>query len=311
MVNIYKTEEGKLRKLKEIEEDTWIDLVSPTIEEIEEVVKKTKVDADFLKRLLDSEEIPHIEMGKKSTLIVVHYPYLVDSAYKNKYYIHPLGIIIGSNHFITISLKPITLLDEFKENKVKDLFTEKKTRFTFQILYRIASLYQKHLKAIDEDINNREKHLRKSTKNKELLDLLNIEKTLVYFTTSLKANDIVLDKLSKGTILQLFEEDNEILEDAIIENKQSIEMANVYREILSSMTDTYATIISNNLNVVMKFLAGITIVVSVPTMIASFLGMNVNLGFVGSTPYAFLMIVLISVVFSLIIAHILKDKDML
>lgn len=311
MINIYKTIEEKTKKLSEIEEDVWIDLVEPNIDEIKQVAKEAKIDESFLKRLLDAEEMPHIEVGKKSTLIVVDFPYLINSAYKNKYHIHPLGIIIGKNAIVTIALKPINLLNEFKENKVKDFYTDRKVRFALQILHKIALLYQMNLKAIDEDINNREKKLHKSTKNKELLELLTIEKTLVYFINTLKANGIVLEKLSKGNVIEFLEEDNDILDDAMIENNQSISMASIYREILTSMTDTYATVISNNLNGVMKFLAGITIVFSVPTMIASFLGMNVNLGFMEEFDYAFFVIIIIALLFSLILARILKKKDML
>lgn len=311
MINIYKTIDEKTKKLNEIEDNVWIDLVEPNVDEIKQVAKEAKIDESFLKRLLDAEEMPHIEVGKKSTLIVVDFPYLINSAYKNKYHIHPLGIIIGKNSIVTIALKPINLLNEFKENKVKDFYTDRKVRFALQILHKIALLYQMNLKAIDEDIDSREKKLRKSTKNRELLELLNIEKTLVYFINTLKANGIVLEKLSKGNIIEFLEEDNDILEDAMIENNQSVEMASIYREILTSMTDTYATVVSNNLNGVMKFLAGITIVFSVPTMIASFLGMNVNLGFMEDFDYAFFVIIIIALLLSLILARILKKKDML
>lgn len=311
MLNIYKTDDQKIEKVNKIGPNVWVELINPDTEEIKQVVNEAEVDEDLLTKLLDDDELPRIEAGKISTLIVVDTPYLVDTAYKNKYYTYPLGIIIARDTFITISLKELNIFDDFKNGKIKNFHTSKKTRFTLQILLKIASVYQRALKIIDDDINNKEKYLRKSTKNKELLDLLNIEKTLVYFITSLKANDIVLDKLSKGNVVDLYEADQDILDDAIIENKQSIEMANIYRDILTSMTDTYATIISNNLNVVMKFLAGITIVFSIPTMIASFLGMNVPLGFMGTYKYSFPLIVLMAFIISLIIAYILKKKDML
>ena len=121
----------------------------------------------------------------------------------------------------------------------------------------------------------------------------------------------MLEKLSRGNVITLYDDDSGLMEDAIIENKQAIEMANIYREILTSMTDTYATIISNNLNDVMKFLAGITIVFSIPTMVASFIGMNVPLGNVGASSYSFVIIIAFSLVLSLIIAYILKKKNML
>jgi len=310
MLNIYKTNE-KLVKLEQLENNSWIELISPTIEEVKEVIEKTDIDEDLIQKVLDEEELARVEVGKKSTLIVVDTPFLLDNKLKNKYDTYPLGIIIGKNHFITVSLKELEVFEDFKQNRVKNFFTEKKTRFTIQILLKIASLYQKDLKIIHEDIHKKERVLYQSTQNKELVELLNIEKTLVYFVTSLKANDIVLEKLTKGSILSLYEEDADLLEDAIIENKQAIEMANIYREILTSMTDTYATIISNNLNEIMKFLAGITIVFSIPTMIASFLGMNVPLGIFSKSPYAFLCIFILSLLVSLFTAYLLKKKNML
>ena len=160
-------------------------------------------------------------------------------------------------------------------------------------------------------MEEKEKVLKKSTENKDLIDLLEIEKTLVYFITSLKANDAVLEKISKGTILPLYEGDLDLLEDAIIENKQAIEMSTIYRDILSSITEAYATIVSNNLNYIMKFLAGATIVLSIPTMISSFLGMNVPLGSLSSENNAFALTIIIAALLSIIIAIILKKKNML
>lgn len=311
MLSIYKSVEGKIKKIKEFEKDTWIELVDPSIEEIKSVSKETKVGEGLLKKLLDEEEMPRVEASKNANLIVVDVPFVLDSAYKNKYYIYPLGIIITEGYIITISLKEISLLEDFKANKVSDCFVEKKTRFAIQILYKLAILFQKNLKTIDNDITNKEKALKKSTKNKELLNLLDIEKNLVYFINSLNGNDIVLGKIAKGNVFELYEEDQEILDSAMIENKQSIEMANIYREILTSMTDTYANIVSNNMNQIMKFLAGITIVFSIPTMIASFLGMNVNLGSVGTSKFSFILIVVLSIIISGLIAYMLKKKDML
>lgn len=311
MLNIYKTKNSLLEKVDTIENNTWIELLSPTTEEVKETIEKTNIDEDLINKVLDEEELPRIEIGKKSTLIVVDTPVLLDNRSKNKYDTYPLGIIIGKNHFVTVSLKELEVFGDFKQNRIKNFFTEKKTRFTIQILLKIASLYQKDLKIIHEDMHKKEHVLYQSTKNKELVELLNIEKTLVYFVTSLKANDIVLEKLAKGSILSLYEEDIDLLEDALIENKQAIEMANIYREILTSMTDTYATIISNNLNEIMKFLAGITIVFSIPTMIASFLGMNVPLGVFGGNSYAFIWILGLSLLVSLLTAYLLKKRNML
>ncbi len=313
MINIYTTDANKkLKELKNLQKECWIDLINPSLEEIKEISNKTNTDLDLLTKLLDDEELPRIEIGDNATLIVVDTPYVTDTNYKHKYNTDPLGLIINNDgYFITISPKEQTLFNDFKNNKVKEFNIKKRTKFVIQILLKTASVYQRELKAINEYINEKEKTLHKSTNNKRLIELLNVEKTLVYFSTSLKANDVVLEKLAKGNVLTMYEDDTDLLEDAMIENKQAIEMANIYREILTSMTDTYATIISNNLNDVMKFLAGITIVFSIPTMVASFIGMNVPLGKIGTSSLSFILIIAFSFVLSIIIAIILKKKNML
>ena len=312
MINIYTTDNNGVNEVNELKKECWINLTNPTIEEIKKVSKETRTDEDLIVKLMDTEELPRIEVGNNATLIVVDTPYVTDTRYKHKYNTEPLGIIINNDgYIITVSLKQQLILDDFKENKVKDFDASKKTKFLIQILLKVSSAYQKELMSINDYMNKKEKILYKSTNNKELIDLLNVEKTLVYFSTSLKSNDVVLEKLSKGNVVALYEDDNDLMEDAMIENKQAIEMSNIYREILTSMTDTYATIIANNLNDVMKFLAGITIVFSIPTMVASFIGMNVPLGDMGTSPVSFGLIIIFSFVLSIIIALILKKKNML
>ena len=280
MLKVYKTMqvEKKIKKIKRIVTDSWIELTSPTNDEIDKVVEKTNVDKDLILKMLDDEERPRVEQSGNAILIVIDTPYLEHNE-SNNYKTYPLGIIITDNNYvITITSKRLNLLNDFKNNKVKNFRTAKKTRFLIQILLKTANYYLRDLKKIYANIDKTEQILKKSTENKELITLLEIEKTLVYFITSLKANDTVLEKLSKGTMLPLYEGDLDLLEDATIENKQAIEMSTIYRDILSSITDTYANIVSNNLNYIMKFLAGATIVLSIPTMISSFLGMNVPLG---------------------------------
>ena len=314
MIKIYETDNKtlELKEINDFKKNSWIDMENPSYDEISVVSEKTEIDKELLTKLLDEEELPRIEVDGNSTLIVIDTPFITDSNYKHKYNTKPLGIIINNNgYFVTISLKRQAVLDDFKEGKVKDFNVSKKSKFIYQILLKTSSAYQKELFSINEYINQKEKTLYKSTSNKELVALLNIEKTLVYFLTSLKANDIVLEKLSKGNIINLYKCDNSLIEDCIIENKQSIEMTSIYREILTSMTDTYATIISNNLNDIMKFLAGITIVFSIPTMVASFIGMNVPLGSIGTSNISFILIIIFSFILSIIIAIILKKKNML
>ena len=314
MLKIFKNELDSevVKKIDSIEDNCWINLVKPTTDEIKLVVETLGIDEDLITKVLDEEELPRIEKTDNATLIVVDCPYWIDTHVKNNYITYPLGIIICDDfHVITVSLKEFEILKEFERGLVKTFYTYKKSRFLIQILLKTASSYLKVLNIVNKDIEAKEKVLYHSTNNKHLVDLLNIEKTLVYFITSLKANDLVLEKLSKGNVIEMYEEDVELLEDTIIENKQGMEMCSIYKEILTTVTDTYATIVSNNLNVAMKFLAGITIVLSVPTMISSFLGMNVKLGSFANSTYAFSFICLLSLMMAIFIAWLLKRKDML
>ena len=315
MLKIYKTTqvEKKLKKAKKISADSWIDMISPTQEEIQKVLEMTNIDEDLIIKMLDDEERPRIEVTDNATLVVIDTPYL--EANDKDHFVYntsPLGIIITDNNYvITVSPSGTKVLSNFKKNKVKDFRTAKKTRFLIQILIETATEYIRVLNKVNKRIEIKEQVLSKSTSNKDLIDMLDIEKTLVYFLTSLKANDLVLEKLSKGKILPLYEGDSDLLDDAIVEIKQAIEQSEIQRNILESITDTYATIVSNNMNEVMKFLAGVTIVISIPTMISSFLGMNVPFGDVGENPLSAIIIFIVSIIISVIIAIILKKKNLL
>lgn len=314
MLKIFKNEldDEKVKKIDKIEDNCWINLVNPSSEEVKSVVDELGIDEDLITKVLDEEELPRVERTDNATLIVVDCPYWIDTSLKKQYTTYPLGIIVCNDfHIITVSLKDFDFLKEFERGQVKTFYTYKKTRFLIQILYKAASLYLKVLNIVNKDIENKEKVLYHSTNNKLLVELLDIEKTLVYFITSLKANDLVLEKLSKGNIINMYDEDIELLEDTIIETKQGVEMCSIYKEILSNITDTYATIVSNNLNVAMKFLTGITIVLAVPTMISSFLGMNVKLGEFADTGYAFIFICVLSLLVAVFVAWLLRKKDML
>ena len=284
MIAIYKTEE-ELNTLKEIEKNSWVNLVNPTIEEIETVCKKTNMDQELMMKLLDDDELPRIEISGNTTLIVVDAPFEVGD---HHYVTMPLGIFISEHFLVTISLKQNEAIEDFINGSVKEFYTYMKTRFIFQLLMRICAKYINYLKKINLDIEDKENALYKATENKELVYLLGLQKSLVFFITSLKSNDIVLEKLSKGTIMTLYQDDLDLLENAMIENKQCIEMSNIYREILSTISDTYATVISNNLNSIMKILTGITIIISIPTLISSFLGMNIPLGSLATNPWSIL-----------------------
>ena len=193
---------------------------------------------------------------------------------------------------------------------MRNFFTYMKTRFILQILYRNSSMYLRYLRIIDRKSDQIEEKLHISQKNSELIELLELEKSLVYFTTSLRSNEVVLEKLLRTERVKKYPEDEDLLEDVIIENKQAIEMANIYSGILSGMMDAFASVISNNLNIVMKFLATVTIVLSIPTMIASFFGMNFDNIPLGHSPFGFFTIIVLTLIISGVVALLFRKKDL-
>ena len=313
MLNIYNTDlkTNKFEKIKEFKPGSWISLVNPTEEEIKTVCSNLKIEDEFIKYPLDYEEQARIDMDDDMTLFVIDVPIIEENNDEKSYVTMPLGlIVVRDEYFISVSLKKNRIIDTFEKGRVKGMYTYKKTRFILQILYLNASYYLNDLKKINKEAENTVQLLQKSMRNKELIQLLNLENSLVYITTSLKANELVMEKTSRGKILKSYEEDDEILEDAIIENRQAIEMGKIYSDILSGTMDAYASIISNNLNVVMKLLASITIVLSVPTLVASIWGMNVPLPF-STNPNGFGIVIGISVLISVIAFAWLRKKDML
>ena len=308
MIKIYKNTDDdlNLKEINEIEKDSWINLINPTKEEIKQVANSVNIEERIIKEVLVEKNLPQIKKNENGVLIVIDIPYKTATRYNT----YPLGIIICNDlHIITVSLKETTLLNKFINNEISNFYTAKKSRFFIQILEETSKEYATALKDIESNIESKEKGLLNSTSNKQLIGLLNIQKSLLYFITSLKYDNTVLEKISKEYVIDIYKEDFEFLEDTIIDLKQCIELCNIYREILDSTIDTYGTIISNNLNVAMRFLAGITIVLSIPTMISSFYGMNVKLP-IASNPLAYLIIFIISAVISILVAIWLKRKKM-
>lgn len=308
MMKIYcSSEDGTLNQIDNFNKGCWVNLVDPTEEELEKVVTELNIVPDFVKDPLDSEEKARIEIDEGQTLIIVDTPIITVEDDSVLYETIPLGIIVTEDHVVTICLKRNPVLRDFEKSRIKTFFTFKRTRFVFQLLFRMATYYLRYLKQINKQTDQIEAQLHKSLKNQELFALLNIQKSLVYFTTSLKSNEVVLDKILKGNFLKMYEEDQDILEDVIIENKQAIEMANTYISILGGMMDAFASVISNNLNIVMKLLTSITIVIAIPTMISSFWGMNVPVP-MKENPIGFPIILGITVILSSITAFIFARK---
>ncbi len=315
MVKIYNTdiETNKFEEIKEFKKGSWINLTNPSESEIRKVCEGVNIEEDFIRYALDIEEKARIDddEDENTILFVIDVPLIEKSEENDSYITMPLGmIVVRDDFFITVSLKRNKIIEEFEKRKIKNFQTYKKTRFIFQILYLNSSYYLNYLKRINKETEIAEYILKNSMKNKELLKLLSLEKGLVYFTTSLKSNELVMEKTLRGKIIKLYEDDEEILEDAITENRQAIEMAQIYTNILNGTLDAYASIISNNLNGVMKFLTSVTIILAVPTMISSFWGMNVELPFQNSK-VGFIIMIAIAVVTTLIVTWWLNRKDML
>ena len=316
LLKIYYTDmdTNEFQEIKEFRRGAWINLVNPSENEIRRVCESVNIEEEFIRDALDFEEKARIdeEEDDNTKLFVVDVP-IIEKGEEGEavYNTMPLGmIVVRDDFFITVSLRKNKIIDNFEKRKIKNFQTYKKTRFIFQILYLNSSFYLNYLKQINKETEIAEYILKNSMRNKELLKLLNLEKGLVYFTTSLKSNELVMEKTLRGKIIKLYEEDSEILEDAITENRQAIEMAQIYRDILNGTMDAYASIISNNLNSVMKTLTSITIILAIPTMISSFWGMNVGLPFENSG-LGFVIIVVVSLVLTLLVSWILKRRNML
>lgn len=314
MISIYKHQDENsttLQKLEAIEPGCWINIVAPSDQELLLVAKKTGVPLEFLRAALDEEETSRIDLEDNNMLFVVDIPFTEMEANSLTYDTYPLAIIHTEKEIITVCLKNSKILTDFIEGKVKSFFTFKRSRFILQVLYKISTYYLLYLRQIDKKSLMIERKLHKSMKNKELIQLLSLEKSLVYFSTSLKSNEITLEKMLKLEIMQKYPEDKDVLEDVIIENKQAIEMANIYSNILSGTMDAFASVISNNLNIVMKFLASTTIVMSIPTMISGLFGMNVMVPWNADlTPFGFWYILGLIGIVSVIAIIFLNRKDM-
>lgn len=312
MIKVFKTIEGSIRTIDKPEDGCWVAMTNPTATEIFEISETYGIEVDDLRAPLDEEERSRIEVEDDYTLILVDIPVIEERNEKDWYGTIPLSIIVTDKMLFTVCLEETQVLTRFMEGRVRSFYTYMKTRFIFQILYRNASMYLHYLRIIDKKSEQVEEKLQESTRNQELMELLELQKTLVYFTTSLRSNEVVLEKLIKVDKIKKYPEDEDLLEDVITENKQAIEMANIYSGILSSMVGTFASVISNNLNIVMKFLATVTIVLSIPTMIYSAYGMNVSAAGMpfATTPYGFWIVILVSLVISLIVALIFNKKQL-
>ena len=303
MIKVFKTTNGKFIEKDQydlLEENIWVYLVSPSHDEIELITTSFDIPKDFIEDPLDENESPRMELEDGKRLLIIQTPYFQDDEEAAiKFITLPLGIILTENCIITVSSKDDDVLQNLIKGRVKNFSTTKRNRLILQILSRTATVYLNYLKKINRISNTIEAQLENSMNNERLMDLLDLQKSLVYFATSLRSNQAVMEKLSRVGMFTKFEEDEDLLEDMIIDNKQAIEMTSIHANILRSTMEAFSSMISNNLNKVMKFLTSITIILMLPTLVSSIYGMNIPLPFEKS-PHAFIILMVASVLLALI-----------
>ncbi len=275
MIHFYQTQDNCVCELKVPVPGCWISVVDPTAQEIQQLIETYGLDSGFVRSSLDEEESSRIEREDDQTLIIVDTAMSeIQTEETILFFTLPLGIIITEQYVFTITLKENRVLHDMANGVVRGVQTRMKTRFVMQLLLRITSIYLMYLKQIDKTSYVMEQKLSGAMKNKELIQMLELEKSLVYFSTSLKANEVTIEKLLRGRTIKLYDEDQDLLEDVLIEVRQAIEMSNIYSGILSSMVEAFGSVISNNMSFVMWRLTVVTIIMAIPTMIFSFYGMN-------------------------------------
>ena len=308
MLTILKSTEFGLETINEFRDGSWVNVIDPSPEEIARLHQELGVPQDFITYPLDIDERARTEKEDNVLLIVLRIPYFQGEKADIPYITIPLGIVIIDKLIITICKIDNDIIQDFAVGRVRDLSTAKKNRFILQILLKTASSYLQYLRNINKIVDVLEDKLQLSMRNEELLELLKYQKSLVYFSTALKSNELMMERLQRSQLFQMYPDDADLLEDVIIENRQAIEMTNIANNILSQMMDAFASIISNNLNVVMKFLTSVTIVLMLPTLVASLYGMNVKLPLQDS-PHAFLITMLVSFGLSFLVALIFVQRD--
>ena len=315
MVKMYNTHmiTNVTTEVNEYKRGNWIDMINPTESEIFEVCRNLNIEQEFIKYSLDYEEKARIDLEEDdgTILFIIDVPIIEKENDVEIYTTMPVGVIfVRDEYVITVSLKENDIIKKMERIVGKKVITYKKSQFLFQLFYENSSAFLKLLKEINKKTEHIERTLKKDLKNEDLLKMLNLEKALVYITTSLKSDEVVMEKTLRGKIIKLYEEDEDLLEDAIVENKQAIEMSKIYSDILNETMDMYASIISNNINDIMKFLTSITIILAIPTLVASLWGMNVPVPF-QNYQYGFPVLLAVSFVVTLTVMIWLKKRNML
>lgn len=313
MINIYRTDNRIISEIDQFDTGAWVKLTAPSLEECAEISDRFHMDIADVRAALDDEESSRINLEDEYTLILVDIPSAEMRNNRHSYTTIPLGILIAEDVVITVCAEETAVLRSFVEQRVRDFSTKKQMRFTYQILYNACMVYQSLLRSIDRKRTEIEERIDQNTEDVDLIDLHELESNLVYFATSLRANGVVLDRLTRYGRLRQYSEDQELLEDVIIENRQAIEMTQIYRDIINGTRELMSTVINNRLNNVMKYLAAITIVMSIPTIISGLWGMNVGGKWMpfSSTPHGFAIICVITLLLCIVVMLWLRRKKML
>lgn len=314
MLRMFTTVNGQVEQITSPENGSWLSLADPTDVELATVAQETGVDLADLRAPLDDEERSRVDVEEDYTMIIVDIPTVEQRSGRDWYETIPLSIVLTQNMIITVCMQDTPVLHPFMEGTIRGFNTFMRSRFILQILYRNATMYLRYLRIIDRETDKLEARLRHAMQNREILMLLELSKTLVYFTTSLKSNEIVMEKLMTLSRIKQYPEDEDLLEDVITENKQAIEMANIYSGVLANMTDAFSSVVSNNLSNVMRIFTIISITLSIPTLIFSMYGMNFQQGMLGmpftGSRYGFIIILIVALVLSVLVTWFLTRSKL-
>ncbi len=307
MLNIYKNTELGLERLETAVNGAWVNVVDPTAEEIQKLMD-WGIDADYINYSLDQDEMARMERDDDYTFILLRIPYFQGDTSDVPYITVPMGIYIRGNMIFTICRYESDIFKALTNGKYRGLKTGKRYRLALYIFLETAVRYLNCLRDINKTTEIIEDQLQKSTRNREVLELLKQQKSLTYFATALRSNEVMMERVQKTQLFNYYEEDQDLLEDVLTENQQAIQMTSIATEILSGMMDAFASIISNNLNAVMKAMAALTIIVNIPGIVAAFFGMNVAIPFADHR-LAFLFVLGISLALTTVAIFIFVRRD--
>jgi len=305
MITIRKSTEFGVQKIETLSDGAWVQLTDPSSLEMEQFNQELEIPKDFITYSLDLDERARIEKENGNLLIVLRVPQFQGESADIPYTTVPLGIVLSHKLIITVCKLDHEILQRLSKGIARGFDTHKPIRFLLHIFHAAADEYLLYLREINKSVDLLEDQLEQSLRNKEVLKLLKYQKSLTYFTTALKSNSRMMTHLQNSRLFDQHPEDQDLLDDVLTEIGQAIEMTEIASGILSQMMDAFASIISNNLNVVMKFLASITIILALPTLIASIYGMNIDLP-LDSYPHAFGVTLGLSIAISGIVAIVFK-----